>query len=94
MKRFDLEFYKKLFALVVPIAFQNFMFAAVSALDAIMLGFLNQGFLSAVFHAGQIQFMHSLFLAALVIGTTVLVLNGIFALFQLLWYTSYLIWMN
>lgn len=58
---------------MVPIAFQNFMLAAVSASDAIMLGFLNQDFLSAVSLAGQIQFMHSLFLAALVIGTTMLV---------------------
>lgn len=73
MKRLDSEFYKKLFALVLPIAFQNFMLAAVSASDAIMLGFLNQDFLSAVSLAGQIQFMHSLFLAALVIGTTMLV---------------------
>jgi len=73
MKRLDSEFYKKLFALVVPIAFQNFMLAAVSASDAIMLGLLNQDFLTAVSLAGQIQFMHSLFHAALVIGTTMLI---------------------
>nr|WP_314464306.1 MATE family efflux transporter [uncultured Clostridium sp.] len=73
MKRLDSEFYKKLFALVVPIAFQNFMLAAVSTSDAIMLGLLNQDSLSAVSLAGQIQFVHSLFLSALVIGTTMLV---------------------
>lgn len=73
MKGLDSEFYKKLFALVVPIAFQNFMLAAVSASDAIMLGLLNQSSLSAVSLASQIQFVHSLFLTALVIGTTMLV---------------------
>jgi len=73
MKKFDSEFYRKLFTLVLPIAFQNFMLAAVSASDAIMLGFLNQDSLSAVSLASQIQFVHSLFLAALVIGTTMLV---------------------
>ncbi len=38
-----------------------------------MLGFLKQDVLSAVSLAGQIQFVHSLFLMALVIGTTILV---------------------
>ena len=57
-------FYKKLFTLVLPIAFQNFMTAAVSASDAIMLGVISQEALSAVSLAGQIQFVLSLFLAA------------------------------
>ena len=65
-------FYKKLFTLVLPIAFQNFMTAAVSASDAIMLGVISQEALSAVSLAGQIQFVLSLFLAALTIGTTIL----------------------
>lgn len=34
----DKIFYKKLFALVIPIAAQNFMTAIVSASDALMLG--------------------------------------------------------
>lgn len=34
----DSVFYKKLFSLVLPIAFQQFMLAAVSASDALMLG--------------------------------------------------------
>lgn len=67
------EFYKKLLVLVLPIACQNFMQAMVSASDAIMLGFLNQDALSAVSLASQIQFVYSLFLMALVIGTTILV---------------------
>lgn len=66
------EFYKKLIVLVIPIAFQNFMSAAVSASDAIMLGFISQDSLSAVSLAGQIQFVLNLFFMALTIGTTIL----------------------
>lgn len=66
------KFYKQLFTLVIPIAFQNFMTAAVSASDAIMLGVNSQESLSAISLAGQIQFVLNLFLAALMIGTTIL----------------------
>lgn len=66
-------FYKKVTTLVIPIAFQNFMMAAVSASDALMLGMLNQDSLSAVSLASQVQFILNLFLAALTIGMTVLV---------------------
>lgn len=66
------EFYKKLWTLVLPIASQNFMSAAVSASDAIMLGVIDQDALSAVSLAGQIQFVLSLFSMALTIGTTIL----------------------
>jgi len=65
-------FYKKLFAMVIPLAFQNFMSAAVSASDAIMLGFLEQDALSAVSLAGQITFVFNLFMMILTIGTTML----------------------
>lgn len=65
-------FYKKLLALVLPIALQNLMTALVSASDALMLGFLNQNSLSAVSLATQIQFVLNLFYAALTIGTTIL----------------------
>ena len=41
-------FYRKLLSFVLPIAFQQFMLAAVSASDALMLGFVNQDSLSAV----------------------------------------------
>ena len=34
------EFYRKLFALVLPLALQNLMTALVSASDALMLGML------------------------------------------------------
>lgn len=41
------NFRKKLLELVLPIAFQQFMLALVSASDAIMLGFVDQTLLSA-----------------------------------------------
>lgn len=65
-------FYKNLFAIVLPIACQNLMSALVGASDAVMLGMLNQDSLSAVSLATQIQFVLSLFFAALMIGTTIL----------------------
>lgn len=63
-------FYHKLWTLVMPIAFQQLMLAAVSASDAIMLGAVKQDSLSAVSLAGQVQFVLNLFLAALTIGTS------------------------
>lgn len=68
----DKGFYKKLFALVMPIALQNLMSAIVSASDVLMLGMQGQTALSAVSLATQIQFVLNLFLAALTIGATVL----------------------
>lgn len=65
-------FYKKLFVLVLPIAFQQFMLAAVSASDALMLGFVNQDSLSAVSLAGQITFVFNLFMGGLTMGTSIL----------------------
>ena len=66
------RFYHNLFHIVIPIALQNLISALVSASDAIMLGMLNQESLSAVSLATQIQFVLSLFFAALTIGTTIL----------------------
>jgi putative MATE family efflux protein len=65
------EFYQKLLLLVLPIAFQQFMLAAVSASDAVMLGMVDQNSMSAVSLAGQVQFVFSLFLAAMTIGTSI-----------------------
>lgn len=64
------SFYKQLRSLVLPIAFQQFMLAAVSASDAIMLGRLSQDSMAAVSLAGQVQFMFSLYLATMTIGTS------------------------
>lgn len=63
------SFYKQLRSLALPIAFQQFMLAAVSASDAIMLGRLSQDSMAAVSLAGQVQFLFSLYLATMTIGT-------------------------
>ena len=65
-------FYHRLCSLVLPIAFQQFMLAAVSASDALMLGFVNQDSLSAVSLAGQITFVFNLFMGGLTMGTSIL----------------------
>lgn len=65
-------FAKKLTALVMPIAFQQFMLALVSASDAFMLGALSQDYLSAVSLGSQMMFVQNLFLAAMTIGLSVL----------------------
>ena len=65
-------FNRRLFPMVLPIAFQSFMTAAVSASDAIMVGFLEQEALSAVSLAGQVTFVLNLFITVLMQGTTAL----------------------
>jgi Na+-driven multidrug efflux pump len=57
---------------VLPIAFQQFMLAAVSASDALMLGVISQDALSAVLLAGQITFVFNLFMGGLTMGTSIL----------------------
>lgn len=66
------EFYKKLKDLMIPIAFQSFMMAAVSAGDSAMLGFVDEKAMAAVALAGNIQFVENLFLSSLVCGGTIL----------------------
>lgn len=66
----DRSFYRQLRSLVLPIAFQQFMLAAVSASDAIMLGRLSQDSMAAVSLAGQVQFVFSLYLATMTIGAS------------------------
>lgn len=53
-------FYRKLFSLVLPVAFQQFMLAVVNASDALMLGVISQDALSAASLAGQITFVFNL----------------------------------
>ena len=67
------DFNSKLFALVLAIAFQQFMLALVTASDAIMLGVISQNPLSAASIAGQITFVYNLFLGAMSIGLSILV---------------------
>lgn len=66
------DFNKKLIRLVLPIAFQQFMLALVSASDALMLGVISQEALAAVSLSGQITFVQNLFLAAMTIGLSML----------------------
>ena len=66
--KFFSPFTKKLLALVLPIASQQFMSALVSASDTLMLGALSQDALSAVSLASQAAFVENLFLAAMTIG--------------------------
>lgn len=68
----DKEFYSTLRKLMIPIAFQNFMLAAVSAGDSAMLGFVDENAMAAVSLAGNIQFVENLFLSALSCGATIL----------------------
>lgn len=71
-KQVSSSFRNRLLALVLPIAFQQFMLALVSASDAWMLGALTQDALSAVSLAGQVAFVENLFLAAMTIGLSML----------------------
>ena len=64
------EFRRKLTSLVLPITFQQFMLAVVSASDALMVGAIGQDLLSAVSLASQITFVYNLFLMAMTIGTS------------------------
>lgn len=66
------DFTKKVFNIILPITFQQFMLALVSASDALMLGLLNQDALSAVSLAGQVAFIESLFLFAISTGLSML----------------------
>lgn len=68
----DKVFNKKLFLLVIPIAFQNLMLALVSATDAFILGLIDQNSMAAVSLATQIEFVMNLFIAAVVTGTSIL----------------------
>ena len=66
------RFFKELSKLMIPIAFQSFMLAAVAASDSIMLGIVSQDALSAVSLASKIQFVQNIGIAGLVGGGMVL----------------------
>ena len=68
----DKEFSKKLRGLMIPIAFQNLMLAAVSAGDSAMLGFVDENAMSAVSLASNVQFVENLFLSGVVMGGTIM----------------------
>ena len=66
------EFYKLVFALVLPMALQNLINVGVSSADVIMLGKVGETALSASSLANQIQFIMSLFFFGLTSGASVL----------------------
>lgn len=51
------QFYRSFFAIVMPIAIQQLITAAVGVADTLMLGYVNQTALAAGSLAGQIQFL-------------------------------------
>ena len=65
--------YKKIIRLVLPISFQQLMLALVGASDAVMLGKLDQNFMSAAALASQVTFVFNLFMAAFIIGENMFV---------------------
>ena len=67
------ELRNNLLKFALPIAFQQFMLALVSASDAFMLGGLKQESLSAVSLASQVTFVYNLILTALTIGENMFV---------------------
>ena len=69
---FNKNFNRSLIALVIPIALQNFISAAVSSADVIMLSKISQSAMSSISLAGQISFVAMLFYMGLAIGAGIL----------------------
>ncbi len=65
-------FYRHTVKIMVPIALQNFMDAAVNSADVIMLSFVSQAALSASSLAGQVAFVFQMLLAGISSGASVL----------------------
>lgn len=65
-------FYKKILALVIPLALQNLINVGVTATDVIMLGKAGEKVLSGASLGGQIQYIMTLFLFGIASGATVL----------------------
>ena len=66
------NFYKMVFALVVPIALQNLINVGVTSADVIMLGKVSETVLSASSLGNQVQFIMSLIFFGLTSGAAVL----------------------
>ena len=69
------DFYKNVFALVVPMALQNLINVGVTAADVVMLGKVSEKVLSGASLAGQIQYIMVLFLFGLTSGQPFLLHN-------------------
>lgn len=66
------NFYRSVFALVVPMAIQNVINVGVTATDVFMLGRVGEKVLSGASLAGQIQFIMMLIFFGITAGATVL----------------------
>jgi Na+-driven multidrug efflux pump len=69
---FNKSFNRSLLALVIPIALQNLISAAVGSADIVMLGTISQSAMSAISLAGQITFVATLFYSGLAVGAGIL----------------------
>jgi putative MATE family efflux protein len=69
---FNKSFNRSLIALVIPIALQNLISAAVNSADIVMLSTISQSAMSAVSLAGQISFVAMLFYMGLAIAAGIL----------------------
>lgn len=66
------EFYKKVLALVIPMALQNLINTGITTADVVMLGKVGEDVLSGCSLAGQIQFILNLIFFGITSGATVL----------------------
>ena len=71
-KEFNHTFNRALITLVVPIALQNLISAAVISADVLMLGMVNQSVMAAVSLAVQVTFVLTLFYMGLATGAGIL----------------------
>lgn len=69
---FNRIFNQALLTLVIPIALQNLISAAVTSVDIVLLGMVNQSAMSAVSLAGQVTFVLTLFYMGLATGAGIL----------------------
>jgi putative MATE family efflux protein len=69
---FNKSFNRSLVALVIPIALQNLISAAVNSADIVMLSTISQSAMSAVSLAGQISFVAMLFYMGLAMAAGIL----------------------
>lgn len=69
---FNRIFKQALLTLVIPIALQNLISAAVTSADVVMLGMINQSAMSAASLAGQVTFVLTLFYMGLATGAGIL----------------------
>ena len=64
------QFYRDVFALVLPMAAQNLINVAVTSADVVMLGRVGETVLSASSLAGQVQFIMTLIFFGLTSGAS------------------------